>query len=192
MCSPPWAENTGSFSMPGEIAHMEDDAGAFLGGLWLRWLGLMFTLAFAALLYFWKRGRRDRSAYLARAVPRLPLRRDRRFFSPPAWHWPPSYPQTFPGISLFSTISFLTTTFGSGSRHRYAHQHRTRGVLYGYGSANRHCFCHIRDHFLRSLPVPLAQGAKAAEKGKLILYLCFDFLYNDPKATKWGLFIYEI
>ena len=37
------------------------------------------------------------------------------------------------------------------------------------------------------------KGRKAAEKGgKLILYLCFDFLYNDPKATKWGLFIYEI
>lgn len=52
-----------------EIAHMEDVRGLFLGGLWLRRLGLMFTLAFAALLYFWKRGRKDRSAYLARAVP---------------------------------------------------------------------------------------------------------------------------
>lgn len=40
-----------------------------MGGLWLRRIGLMFTLAFAALLYFWKRGRKDRSAYLARAVP---------------------------------------------------------------------------------------------------------------------------
>ena len=70
---------------------------------------------------------------------------------------------------------------------------RARGVLYGYGSADRHCFCHIRDHFLRSLPVPLAQGAESrGKRGKLILYLCFDFLYNDPKATKWGLFIYEI
>lgn len=69
-----------------EIAHMEDVRGLFLGGLWLRRIGLMFTLAFAALLYFWKRGHKDRSAYLARAVP---------------------------GISLFSTISFLTTTFGS-------------------------------------------------------------------------------
>ena len=49
-----------------ETAHMEDVRGLFLGGLWL---GLMFTLAFAALLYFWKRGRKDRSAYLARAVP---------------------------------------------------------------------------------------------------------------------------
>ena len=52
-----------------EIAHMEDVRGLFLGGLGLRRLGLMFTLAFAALLYFWKRGRKDRSAYLARAVP---------------------------------------------------------------------------------------------------------------------------
>lgn len=51
-----------------EIAHMEDVRGLFLGGLWLRRIGLMFTLAFAALLYFWKRGRKDRSAYLARAV----------------------------------------------------------------------------------------------------------------------------
>lgn len=47
----------------------EDVRGLFLGGLWLRRIGLMFTLAFAALLYFWKRGRKDRSAYLARAVP---------------------------------------------------------------------------------------------------------------------------
>lgn len=95
-----------------EIAHMEDVRGLFLGGLWLRRIGLMFTLAFAALLYFWKRGRKDRSAYLARAVP-APSAQGPAFFSPPAWHWPPSYPQTFPGISLFSTISFLTTTFGS-------------------------------------------------------------------------------
>ena len=95
-----------------EIAHMEDVQGLFLGGLWLRRIGLMFTLAFAALLYFWKRGRKDRSAYLARAAP-APSAQGPAFFSPPAWHWPPSYPQTFPGISLFSTISFLTTTFGS-------------------------------------------------------------------------------
>lgn len=51
-----------------EIAHMEDVRGLFLGGLWLRRIGLMFTLAFAALLYFWKRGRKDRSAYLALAA----------------------------------------------------------------------------------------------------------------------------
>lgn len=95
-----------------EIAHMEDVRGLFLGGLWLRRIGLMFTLAFAALLYFWKRGRKDRSAYLARAVPGS-LCAGTGVFLPPAWHWPPSYPQTFPGISLFSTISFLTTTFGS-------------------------------------------------------------------------------
>lgn len=95
-----------------EIAHMEDVRGLFLGGLWLRRIGLMFTLAFAALLYFWKRGRKDRSAYLAGQSP-APSAQGPAFFSPPAWHWPPSYPQTFPGISLFSTISFLTTTFGS-------------------------------------------------------------------------------
>lgn len=51
-----------------EIAHMEDVRGLFLGGLWLRRIGLMFTLAFAALLYFWKRGRKDRSACLALAA----------------------------------------------------------------------------------------------------------------------------
>lgn len=95
-----------------EIAHMEDVRGLFLGGLWLRRIGLMFTLAFAALLYFWKRGRKDRSAYLPGQSP-APSAQGPAFFSPPAWHWPPSYPQTFPGISLFSTISFLTTTFGS-------------------------------------------------------------------------------
>lgn len=52
-----------------EIAHMEDVRGLFLGGLWLRRMGLLFALAFAVLLYFWKKGRKDRSAYLSRAVP---------------------------------------------------------------------------------------------------------------------------
>ena len=56
------------FSAEG-ASHFADVRGLFLGGLWLRRIGLMFTLAFAALLYFWKRGRKDRSAYLARAVP---------------------------------------------------------------------------------------------------------------------------
>lgn len=63
-----------------EIAHMEDVRGLFLGGLWLRRIGLMFTLAFAALLYFWKRGRKDRERIPGPGSPRLPLRRDRRFF----------------------------------------------------------------------------------------------------------------
>ena len=36
------------------------------------------------------------------------------------------------------------------------------------------------------------KGRKAAEKGEINPLLVFDFLYNDPKATKWGLFIYEI
>lgn len=69
MCSPPWGGEYREFFNAREIAHMEDVRGLFLGGLWLRRIGLMFTLAFAALLYFWKRGRKDRSAYLARAVP---------------------------------------------------------------------------------------------------------------------------
>lgn len=95
-----------------EIAHMEDVRGLFLGGLWLRRIGLMFTLAFAALLYFWKRGVRT-GAHTWPGQSPAPSAQGPAFFSPPAWHWPPSYPQTFPGISLFSTISFLTTTFGS-------------------------------------------------------------------------------
>ena len=32
-----------------EIAHMEDVRGLFLGGLWLRRLGLMFTLALSLI-----------------------------------------------------------------------------------------------------------------------------------------------
>lgn len=177
-----------------EIAHMEDVRGLFLGGLWLRRIGLMFTLAFAALLYFWKRGRKDRSAYLARAVPGSLCAGTGVFFAA--------------CLALAAVISTDFSRYFVVFHHiffdndlwildpdtdRYAHQHRARGVLYGYGSADRHCFCHIRDHFLRSLPVPLAQGAESrGKRGKLILYLCFDFLYNDPKATKWGLFIYEI
>ena len=65
---PDFAAGVLPFSAEG-AGHFADVRGLFLGGLWLRRIGLMFTLAFAALLYFWKRGRKDRSAYLARAVP---------------------------------------------------------------------------------------------------------------------------
>ena len=65
---PDFAAGVLPFSAEG-ASHFADVRGLFLGGLWLRRIGLMFTLAFAALLYFWKRGRKDRSAYLARAVP---------------------------------------------------------------------------------------------------------------------------
>lgn len=36
-----------------EIAHMEDVRGLFIGGLWLRRIGILITLCFAALAYFW-------------------------------------------------------------------------------------------------------------------------------------------
>ena len=115
MCSPPWAENTREFFNAREIAHMEDVRGLFLGGLWLRRLGLMFTLAFAALLYFWKRGRKDRSAYLARAVPGSLCAGTGVFFAA-CLALAAVISTDFSGISLFSTISFLTTTFGSWIR----------------------------------------------------------------------------
>ncbi len=35
-----------------EIAHMEDVRGLFIGGLWLRRIGILITLCFASLAYF--------------------------------------------------------------------------------------------------------------------------------------------
>lgn len=176
-----------------EIAHMEDVRGLFLGGLWLRRIGLMFTLAFAALLYFWKRGRKDRSAYLARAVPGSLCAGTGVFFA-----------------ACLALAAVISTDF---SRYFVVFHHiffdNDLWILdpdtdmlinivpeaFFMDTALRIAivFATFVTNFLRSLPVPLAQGAESrGKRGKLILYLCFDFLYNDPKATKWGLFIYEI
>lgn len=38
-----------------EIAHMEDVQGLFIGGLWLRRIGIAVTAVFAALAYLWGR-----------------------------------------------------------------------------------------------------------------------------------------
>lgn len=176
-----------------EIAHMEDVRGLFLGGLWLRRIGLMFTLAFAALLYFWKRGHKDRSAYLARAVPGSLCAGTGVFFA-----------------ACLALAAVISTDF---SRYFVVFHHiffdNDLWILdpdtdmlinivpeaFFMDTALRIAivFAIFVTNFLRSLPVPLAQGAESrGKRGKLILYLCFDFLYNDPKATKWGLFIYEI
>ena len=176
-----------------EIAHMEDVRGLFLGGLWLRRIGLMFTLAFAALLYFWKRGRKNRSAYLARAVHGSLCAGTGDFFA-----------------ACLALAAVISTDF---SRYFVVFHHiffdNDLWILdpdtdmlinivpeaFFMDTALRIAivFATFVTNFLRSLPVPLAQGAESrGKRGKLILYLCFDFLYNDPKATKWGLFIYEI
>ena len=53
-----------------EIAHMTDVQKLFIGGLWLRRLGLLFTAAFLVSLYAWGRGNAERISYLGHAVPR--------------------------------------------------------------------------------------------------------------------------
>lgn len=52
-----------------EIAHMQDVKDLFIGGLWLRRLGLLFTAATGAGLIFWARGREDRKQTLKLKVP---------------------------------------------------------------------------------------------------------------------------
>ena len=47
-----------------EIAHMEDVQGLFIGGLWLRRIGILITLCFAALAYFWGRKSAERTEAL--------------------------------------------------------------------------------------------------------------------------------
>ena len=49
-----------------EIAHMEDVRGLFIGGLWLRRIGILITLCFAALAYFWGRKSAERTEALKR------------------------------------------------------------------------------------------------------------------------------
>ena len=53
-----------------EIAHMEDVQGLFIGGLWLRRIGILITLCFASLAYFWGHKSSERTAALKRLIPK--------------------------------------------------------------------------------------------------------------------------
>ena len=53
-----------------EIAHMEDVRGLFIGGLWLRRIGILITLCFASLAYFWGRKSAERTEALKRLIPK--------------------------------------------------------------------------------------------------------------------------
>lgn len=53
-----------------EIAHMEDVKGLFIGGLWLRRIGILITACFAALVYFLGRKDSGRTAALKKLVPK--------------------------------------------------------------------------------------------------------------------------
>ena len=53
-----------------EIAHMEDVQGLFISGLWLRRIGILITLCFAALAYFWGRKSAERTEALKRLIPK--------------------------------------------------------------------------------------------------------------------------
>lgn len=52
-----------------EIAHMEDVRDLFIGGLWLRRIGLVFTAVSAIGLWFWSKKDNERKKYLKYAVP---------------------------------------------------------------------------------------------------------------------------
>ena len=52
-----------------EIAHMEDVRGLFIGGLWLRRIGLAFTVVTLLGLWFWSKKDFERREYLKTAVP---------------------------------------------------------------------------------------------------------------------------
>ncbi len=52
-----------------EIAHMEDVRGLFIGGLWLRRIGLAVTAAYAAILAIWSKKDPNRKQHLKTAVP---------------------------------------------------------------------------------------------------------------------------
>ena len=56
-----------------EIAHMEDVQGLFIGGLWLRRIGILITLCFAALAYFRGRKSAERTEALKRLIPKSPV-----------------------------------------------------------------------------------------------------------------------
>ena len=51
-------------------AHMEDVQGLFIGGLWLRRIGILITLCFASLAYFWGRKSAERTEALKRLIPK--------------------------------------------------------------------------------------------------------------------------
>ena len=53
-----------------EIAHMEDVQGLFIGGLWLRRIGIAVTAVFAALAYLWGRKNAERTRALKRLIPK--------------------------------------------------------------------------------------------------------------------------
>lgn len=52
-----------------EIAHMEDVRNLFIGGLWLRRIGLVITAVCAVLLFFWQKGYKERRSLLAKTIP---------------------------------------------------------------------------------------------------------------------------
>lgn len=52
-----------------EIAHMEDVRDLFIGGLWIRRIGLLFTAAYALILTLWCRKNSNRKAVVKTAVP---------------------------------------------------------------------------------------------------------------------------
>lgn len=49
---------------------MEDVQGLFIGGLWLRRIGILITLCFASLAYFWGHKSAERTAALKRLIPK--------------------------------------------------------------------------------------------------------------------------
>lgn len=53
-----------------EIAHMIDVRGLFIGGLWLRRIGLVLTASLAIAAFFWGRGNAGRILALKRLVPK--------------------------------------------------------------------------------------------------------------------------
>lgn len=52
-----------------EIAHMEDVQDLFIGGLWLRRIGLGLTLVYAVILGLWGKNHADRTSMLKSTVP---------------------------------------------------------------------------------------------------------------------------
>lgn len=53
-----------------EIAHMEDVRELFIGGLWIRRIGLLFTIFFIVGLMIWSKRKQERKTFLKEAVPR--------------------------------------------------------------------------------------------------------------------------
>lgn len=52
-----------------EIAHMEDVRGLFIGGLWLRRIGVLLICLTALSLFFWQKKNADRKYILAKKLP---------------------------------------------------------------------------------------------------------------------------